>query len=446
MLINVLSAVFVLGVMIIFHELGHFIAAKYFNIRVDAFSIGFGKRLFGRVHGETDYRICALPLGGYVKMAGDSIGEGTGDPGEFLSHPRWQRFFVMLMGPVFNIILAVGLLTGLYVYRYQKMAYRERPAEVGWVQPDSPAAKAGIKPGDRLVFVDGMKNPKWESVELRVISSAGVPLEVTYERPGDPNGGIKNAVITPESEGKEHLGVAGWAPILPALVAAIDPGESADRAGIQPGDQVTAIDGVPILFRPQMSEIVQKSKGAPLRATIRRGGKEFDVTLTARYRDTPDGKLWRVGVAFQDELITKKLSLPQAFAASLDTNRTFAMMIFDLLGKLLERKVSTRSLTGVVGISKQAGDAVRQGPVELITLMAFISINLAIFNLLPIPILDGGQILMLLVEGTLRRDLSMAVKERIVTVGFVFLVLFAAYVTYMDIIKTLPPPFERFLP
>ena len=441
--VNLLAVAVVLGVMIIFHELGHFLAAKYFDVRVETFSIGFGKRIAGRQIGDTDYRICALPLGGYVKMAGDSIGEGTGDPGEFLSKPRWQRFFIAVMGPVFNFILAVGMLTGLYVVHFQKLAFLEKPAEIGFVAANSPAAKAGIQPGDRLVRFDGAPNPNWETLEFHVLSNPGHPVETVYERGGKQS----TTTVTPDAEGRDRIGVAGWAPLLPALVGSVDPGESAANAGVQKGDRIYSVNGKIITYRPEMIDIVQKSKGAPLQLVVRRGTAEFTTTVTARNRETQGvGSMWRIGITFQDEMISKPLSLGAAFKESLLRNRTFAAMIFDFVGKLLERRMSPRSMSSVIGISKEAGDAARQGPFEFITLMAFISVNLGIFNLFPIPILDGGQIVLLLIEGALRRDLSIAVKEKIITVGFVFLVLFAVYVTYMDIVKTLPPRFERLLP
>jgi regulator of sigma E protease len=441
--VNLLAVAVVLGVMIIFHELGHFLAAKYFDVRVEAFSIGFGKRIAGRQYGETDYRICALPLGGYVKMAGDNIGEGTGDPGEFLSKPRWQRFIIAVMGPIFNFILAVLMLTGLYVVHYQKLAFLEKPAEIGYVAANSPAAKAGIQAGDRIVKFDGVSNPKWESLEFHVLSNPGHPVETVYSRGGKES----TTTVTPDSEGRDRIGVAGWAPLLPAMVGGVDPGESAAQAGIQAGDQIYSVNGQVINYRPDMIDIVQKSQGAPLQLIVRRGGRELPVTVVARNRETEGvGMRWRIGVTFQDLMISKPLPLPAAFRESLAQNRTFAVMIFDFVGKLLERRMSPRSMAGPIGIASEAGDAARRGAFDFITLMAFISVNLGIFNLFPIPILDGGQILMLLIEGALRRDLSLAVKEKIITVGFVFLVLFAVYVSYMDIIKQLPPRFEHLLP
>lgn len=441
---NLLAVIVVLGVMVIIHELGHFLAAKFFDVRVEVFAIGFGKRLFGFQYGETDYQVCAWPLGGYVKMAGDNPIEGvSGDPKDFLSKPRWQRFFIAIMGPVFNILLAIALLTGLYMFRYQKLAYQERPAEIGWVQENSPAAKAGLQPGDLVVRLDGLENPNWEAVDLRILSNPGNALEATYRR-GDR---LVTATLTPSGEGPSRVGFVGWAPYLPAIVENVEPGRPAEAAGIKPGDQIAAVNGVEVRFLPQVIGLVQKGKGEPLHLKIRRSGKDWEVTARPEFREVPGAaKMWRIGVKFQDDLIVRRLNFPAALQASLESNRKYAVLIFEFVGKIFERKMSPRSMEGPIGISRLAGEAVRQGLPELVMLMSAISLNLGIFNLFPIPIMDGGVILLLLIEGAMRRDLSLRIKERFVQVGFVFLVLFAVYVTYMDIVKTLPARFERMLP
>src|SRR5258708_7310697 len=177
-----LAVIPVLGTMIIFHELGHFLAAKFFKVRVEAFSIGFGKRLAGFVSGDTDYKLCALPLGGYVKMAGDNMGEGTGDPGEFLSKPRWQRFIIALMGPVFNVILSIILLTILFSFKYQEPAYVTQQFRIGYVKESSAAAKAGLKVGDTITRFDGLSAPTYETAQLRALSNPGQPLSISYRR------------------------------------------------------------------------------------------------------------------------------------------------------------------------------------------------------------------------------------------------------------------------
>src|ERR1700757_2737408 len=169
-LIAVVAMAGVLGIMILIHEWGHYAAAKFFKVRVEVFSIGFGKRLLGFRKGETDYRLSAIPLGGYVKMSGENpMDERTGDPAEFLSHPRWHRFIIAIAGPAMNILLAVGLLTAVYMVHYEYPAFMDEPAVIGWVEADSPAARLGLQMDDRIARVDGIQNPTWEQVEPRIM-------------------------------------------------------------------------------------------------------------------------------------------------------------------------------------------------------------------------------------------------------------------------------------
>ncbi len=443
-LIDILAVTVVLGVMILVHEMGHFLAAKYFKVRVEVFAFGFGRRLFGFRRGDTDYRVCVLPLGGWVKMAGDNPSEGTsGDPAEFLAKPRWQRFIIAVMGPVANVLLAVVLLTGLYMVRYQKLAYQEQPAEIGWVEEGSPAAQAGLRPGDVVVRLDGIENPNWEAVDLTILANPGGALTVVYRRGSQ----LLTATLTPSVETPNRVGVAGWAPRIPALVKRVEEGLPAKAAGIEPGDQILSVNGEEIRFRPHLNRLVQRSKGAPLHLTLLRKGQVLEVTVRPEYRELPGaGRMWRIGVEFQEGIITRQLGFPAALRASLETNRKYAVLIFEFIGKIFERKMSPRSLEGPIGISRLAGDAARQGLNEVINLMAAISLNLGIFNLFPIPILDGGVIFLLLIESAMRRDLSLPVKERIVQVGFVFLVLISVFVIYNDIVKLVPARVEKMLP
>src|SRR6267142_6921756 len=203
-LLSILHTIFVMGIvlgfMILIHEFGHYAAAKYFGVRVEVFSIGFGKRLLGFTKNGTDYRIAAIPLGGYVKMSGENpMDDRTGDPGEFLSHPRWQRFIIALAGPAMNILLAIALLTGVYMVHYERLVFADKPAVVGWVLPDSPAAKAGIKEGDRIIRIDGIEDPTWEQVEPRVALSPNQPLSVGILRDGK----TFETTVTPEAMGTE---------------------------------------------------------------------------------------------------------------------------------------------------------------------------------------------------------------------------------------------------
>jgi regulator of sigma E protease len=442
---DVVAVAIVLGVMIMVHELGHFLAARWFQVRVEVFSLGFGKRLFGVKKGDTDYRVSILPLGGYVKMAGENPTESlTGDPGEFLSKPKWQRFVIAFMGPAMNIVLAVVLLTGLYMVKYEKLAYQERAAEIGYIEKGSAAAKAGLQPGDLLVRVGGLVNPKWESVEIRVLSSPNQPLEIEARRGGQ----IIHTTVTPGTEPRNRVGVAGWAPYVPANIKSLERDYPAVKAGLRPGDQIVAVDGEPLTFGPRLPQIMQEIGDRSITLTVKRGAQTFSVRVTPvqGFVASLGRNIWRIGIVMDDDMIERRLSLPAAFQLSLETNKRFALLIFEFLGKMLERKMSPRSLEGPIGIAQLSGEAVRQGLAELIQLMAAISLNLGIINLFPIPVLDGGVILLLVVEGLMRRDLSLQVKERIIQVGFVFLILIAALVIYNDIIKTLPARFNQLFP
>ena len=445
-LTNILAVIVVLGVMILVHEMGHFLAAKYFRIRVHVFSFGFGPRLFGFERGGTDYRVSALPLGGYVKMAGENPGDpASGDPDEFLSKPRWQRFIVAVMGPAMNILLAIGLLAGLFMVRHQKPAYHEGPAIIGAVESDSPAAAAGLQPGDRITRVNNRENPNWQDLELLVASNPGQELEVTIVDRGD-NKFVRK--VKPEPQGRAQLGSVGWYPVMSAKLQAVEPGLPAAQAGLQSEDEIVSINGAPIKFWPKITEILQNTKGQELEVGFLRKGEPMTTRLTpirGSAEGDPETK-WRIGVAFTNDVITRQLGFSEALSESLATNRKFAFLIFEFVGKMFRREMSVRTMEGPIGIARLSGQAARQGLPELISLMAAISLNLGIFNLFPIPVLDGGMILLLLVEGLLRRDLSLQIKERITQVGFAFLMLLAVLVIYNDIVKTLPERLEKFFP
>ena len=436
LLTDAIVVVIVLGIMIFIHEAGHFLAAKSFGVRVLVFSFGFGKRLFGFKKGDTDYRVSALPVGGYVKMAGDDLSQTRShDPSEFLSRPRWQRFVIVIMGPAMNAFLAVGLLAGLYRYHFQKPAYEEQPARVGDVEPNSPAARAGLEPGDHIVRLDRMSDPKWEDVELRTLTTVGEAIRLEVLREG------KSVMLdlTPRAEGPSRVGYSGMYPFMPGIINKVDPGLPASQAGLEPGDEITAIDGHKNFCWPRIAYLVQTKNGKPVELTVRHEGKERGVKLTPVYSEVMREKKWRIGVVFYSDLVVRQLPWGGAIKSSLRDNGRNCVATFDVLEKILTRRMSTRSLTGPIGIAQISGEAYRAGIPELLILVSFISLQLGIFNLLPIPILDGGVILMLMIEGLIGRDLSLQVKERVVQVGMVFLLLLAVFVMYNDIVKSLKP-------
>ena len=441
--ISVAAVAVVLGFMILIHEFGHFAVAKLLGVRVEQFAIGFGKRLVGFRRGETDYRINILPLGGYVKMSGENpMDERTGDPAEFMSHSRWHRFLIAIAGPTMNIVLAIFLLTVVYMVHYEYPVYMDKAAVIDGVKADSAAAEAGIQPGDRIVKIDGIANPTWEQVHPRVMISPNQPVAVTIQR-GDR---VFETTIKPKAVTTSRVGSAGWYPALPVIIGQLEAGKPAAKAGLQEDDRIVAMDGKPLDSIDQMIERLQQTKDKPVDLTVLRSNQTLSFHLQPLLDKTEDPKEQRYRLGFMNKEETKVTTLPfaQAFALSLDQNKKYSLLLLELAKKLVQGKASLRMVSGPIGIAQEAGYAAQQkGWTPLMELTAGISLNLGIFNLLPIPILDGGVILFLLIEGLMRRDVSIRIKERVYQAAFVFLVLFAVMVIYNDLMKTLPGLMER---
>ena len=444
--LNVLSVIFVFGTVVIIHELGHFMMAKFFKIRVEAFAVGFGPRLFGFRKGETDYRVCAIPLGGYVKMAGENPHEElTGGVEEFLSRPKWQRFLVAVMGPVMNILLAVFLLTGIYYHKYEEPAWLTEPVVAGIVNYDSAAEKAGILPGDRIISVSGKKDIKWEQFVLEVATGAGRPLDLEIVRDGQ----TIHKEVTPESHGRQHEGEIGIFPVTPFLaslvVKNVMKGKPAAEAGVLQGDRIIKVGDVDLIKEGKdLADVLKRTTSDVVLLTVLRNGQE--MTLSVKPYKEGERRLIGIERGQTQAMVIEKLSLGQAFQASIRKNIQFAGMIFDILQKLIRREVSWRMIEGPIGIAKQSSLAAKSGFSYLLFLIVAISLNLGIMNLLPIPVLDGGVIAIILLETLIRRDLSLAIRERITQVGVVMLIALAVIVTYNDIIKSLPISIEKYFP
>ncbi len=440
----------VLGGMIFIHELGHFLAAKAFGVRVVTFSLGFGQRLLG-VHAgrlsfgtlkerdseHTDYRLSLLPLGGWVKMAGDDPADiHHDDPGEFLSRPRWQRFVIVVMGPTMNALLAVGLLAGIYRFHFEKPAYEEQPVKIGAITPHSPARKAGLQVGDIVERFGDLQAPKWEDVEFKVLTDVGKSIPLVVLR----DGRLLHLSLRPRAEGPDQVGSAGWYPVVPLIIDQVSPGTPASQVGLKPGDEIVGVNGEKMLFQPLIVEKLRDSDGHKVDLTVVRQGRQFQMQVRPVYSEVQGQKFWRIGVTTRNTLfVVRQLPLALAIQKSLRDNLKSLFGTFDILGKIVTRQMSTRSLSGPIGIAQASGEAYRAGLSDLLTLAAFISLQLAIINLFPIPILDGGAILLLAIEGLLRRDLSLELKERFLQAGVVFLLLLVVFVTYNDIVKTVHP-------
>jgi len=425
-------AFLVLGIIIVIHELGHFLVAKLFKIKVETFSVGFGPRLLGFRYGETDYRISAFPLGGYVKMAGENPGDSvTGAPNEFLSKPKWQRFLVASAGPAMNIILAVGLLTGLFMYGTEIPEFAEGEAVVGFVEANSPAAAAGIQAGDRIVAIDGKNRPNWEHVEARVMINGGHTIPVTLNRAGQ----VIEASLTPEKQGPNDAGHSGMRPknLVTNVIGQVASDSPAERSGLKPGDEIVAVNRTNLKETGLgVSEIIQTLTLETFPVSILRDGNVMDIPVTPVLTE---GRRM-IGVGWKRyEMMMVKENFRGALSRSIDKNVEYGTLIFKVLGKLVRREASMKSVDGPIGIMKQTAEFYDIGFGALLQLMAMISLNLGLMNLLPIPILDGGVMLLLLVEGIMRQDLSLAFKERVIQVSFVFLLTLMVFVLYNDVVK-----------
>ncbi len=442
-LIAVLAVVVILGFMILIHEFGHFAVAKLLGVRVEQFAIGFGKRVIGFRKGETDYRINALPLGGYVKMSGENpMDQRSDDPAEFMNHSRWHRFLIAIAGPAMNIALAIGLLAFIYSVHYEYPVFLDQPAVISWVKKDSAAAQAKLQQGDRIVRLDGMENPTWEQVEPSVMLSPNQPLDVTIQR-GDKT---INLTLTPKPITSSKIGSAGWYPKESVVVGDLEPDKPAAQAGIKEDDKIVAMDGVPLPSIDAMIESLQETKDKPIDLTVIRDGKTmtFRVKPVLASTEDPGEQRYRIGFIPEHEMKVSHLPVTAAFQKSVQENKKTSLLILELVKKLVQGKISPRTIEGPIGIGRAAGAAASEkGWTPLLGLTAAISLNLGIFNLLPIPILDGGVILLLIVESLMRRDISLQIKERIYQAAFVFLVLFAAMVIYNDLAKTIPGMMHR---
>jgi regulator of sigma E protease len=466
----------VLGVMILIHEWGHFIAARMFGVRVDVFSIGFGPRLFGWKSGHTDYRISIIPLGGYVRMAGQDpteidspsrwsgnraaaeaeapgkvmdtvqtaaetalrlpptdLGEhATGDPDELMSKPRWQRAVISAMGPAVNLVFPILLLTVYYVsIGIPYPVFEDKPVVVTAVPSNSPAAHAGLLAGDRVTTINGQQTPNWTEAG-KVLASVEPSSKVSVEI---ESAGQKKTLEIPVGAQKDTEQVLGYPPMKPVLED-VAPGMPASRGGLKEADVILSVDGQPIQWWGQFTERVRGSDGKALSLDIDRKGQPMHLVVTPQSGATERGEtVYQIGVQVHEDTAYRRVAFGESVKIAASNTYDTIDSTIGVVGRLFSGRVSVKQLQSVVGISRAAGQAVHRGAWAVITLMVLISVNLGILNLLPIPILDGGNILLLAIEGGLRRDLSMAFKERFVQVGLVFLLVLFAIVMYNDVAR-----------
>lgn len=468
MIITAIYFLVILGVMVLVHEFGHFAAAKLFGVRVEAFSIGMGKRLFGYVYNGTDYKVCALPIGGYVKMTGETememiqtsptetdvdtppsvLGAGnhiqTHDAGNFNTKPRWQRMIIAFAGPIANFILAIFLFTAVAHFHHDTIEYLQDRGELDYVVANSSAAKTGIRVGDQIVRFDSITNPTWQDVMMFSGLKAGQTLPFSYVHDGkrvDTTLPV-NYNGKPEDFGPQDIATTfGLVPrpqAGPVVVNDLpDATAPAAQAGLQKGDKLVAVDGHAFHGTEATSAYLADVGGKPVTLTVDRNGSTLQVPITARLTPGPNGtQAYKIGFSVvPPPVVTTKQPMNVAIRTGWSDFTKNSTLVFDVLGGMFKRQVSVRNLSGPVGIAQQVGIAREMGTWTVFSLAAAISLQLGIFNLLPMPILDGGMILFLLIESILRRDVNAELKERIYQAAFVCILLFAVFVIFNDITK-----------
>jgi len=448
-LVSAVAFIVLIGVMVVVHEFGHFAVAKYFKVRVESFSVGFGPRLFGIKYGDTDYKVCLLPLGGFVKMTGETpdviTGEGdtalagnvAEDPGAFTSHPRWQRMLIGVAGPISNFMLAFVLM--LFYFSFLNEVPALKTTVVEWVTNGSAAARADLRPGDTILRFGNLDNPSMVQIENTVKRSPNQTVPVIVERGGNS---LSLALNLPGKTSGKRFGLSDAGIFLQYMLSPIDvdqviPNSPAAQAGLRSGDHILSVDGHTFHSTDPLLAYLKTGQGKPVTLNVNRNGQDLSpIVVHPSIQDSE----WRLGFNYAppDDIPTRRE--PLTFAESVVESKDFCVdnstLIVQVLGRILTRKVAASQLAGPVGIARMAGQAAEMnGWSPKFGLASAISLNLGILNLLPFPILDGGLIFLLLIESALRHDISIMLKERIFQAAFVVLMAFFAFVIFNDVTR-----------
>jgi regulator of sigma E protease len=509
-MITLLSFIIVIGILVFVHEFGHFLVAKKTGVTVEKFSLGFGPKLIGFEKGGTQYMICAIPLGGYVKLKGENPDEPlSNDRGEFASRSVGVRAAIVAAGPFMNFALCFLVMPLVYLIGIQMPAYLEDKPVVQWIGSNSPAERAGIRSGDAILAVNDETVENWKMFNALTQINPGTSVRIRFLRDG------RSMATTIQPPAPEEAGAGlGIYHYMPPRVAAVVPDSPASQAGLQPDDVVESVGGRPISHWIELSEAIRDFNGEDLAVGIRRSDRLLLFTLRpelvvedivrgspadaarlkagdkllsingadpARYQQafrrndfSAEQRLdlqiirdrsrlafsleapgaadigirvsGKIGIVPAEELSFKRYGLLTSIGEGFKQAWEMTTLTFWALGKLLSFDVSLKTLGGPIMIAKMTGTAAKSGLASLIIFTAFLSINLCILNLLPVPVLDGGHLLFFLIEFIIRRPLGTRQMEIAQKVGLALLIMLLVTVTYNDILRSLPQKYIDLLP
>ncbi len=436
---TILAFIIVFGILVFVHEFGHFFMAKLVGIRVDVFSFGYGKRLFGFKKGDTDYRVSLIPMGGYVKFPGEEVYEKEREvePGDFMAAKRWQRLLTIVMGPVMNILLAIGLVAAINMVGAPVPVYQSQTPVIGWVEPDSPAEKTDLQIDDEILTIDGQMTKTWSDVELAVGTKPKRTITLEVKRGEE----IIDVDLLTEGKTIHEMGYAGFFGKILTEIKMLVPDAPAEKAGLKPGDVILEIDGQPAYYF-QFLEMIQNNPNVELNFRIRRVEELLDIPVTPRLK----GDVGEIGIAQVIEFKEESLGFFTAFKQSVKDNVRLTFLVINFIKDLLTGEATARQLGGPIEIASLSYTALRMGLLAMMSWIALISLQLGIINLFPIPVLDGGQILVISLEGIFRRDFSPKVKQIVMQIGFAIFIVLIVFVILNDVAKRLPNGWDSLIP
>ncbi len=439
-LYRILALTIVLGIIVLVHELGHFIAARLMKVKVETFSFGFGKRLFGKKFGDTDIRVSLIPLGGYIKMAGEEDYEAKDPkPYEFQAKNRAQKIFILFLGPAMNFFLAFFILTIINIGGIEIVQYKSEPPVIGYVEKDSPAQQAGLKRGDLILTIAGEEIPDWQDLELTIGSNPNEDLAVEYKR----SGRIDKTTLRVGVLAQDNLNPAGIHWGYQTKILSVDKDKPAYHGGMKKGDIILEINGQEVSFF-QIKDIISANLGKPMQFSVKRDEERITLRIIP---EEMDGEVKiGVGLTVYAPVVRKSFGLFQALGRSFDEMVRMTYLTVNALKKLISGKINPKHLSGPIDIAKVSQQALESGLANFFMLIAFLSLHIGLLNLLPIPVLDGGHLMIYSIESIIRRDFNPKVKNALMNIGFFILIAIMAFAILNDIAKNLPNGWRSLLP